>query len=185
MLGDPRDTAIRLRHIEDRQEIADKLHLYCRALDRVDENLLRSVFHPESQHSHGSFQGLSADFVGFAMQVITGLDRTHHMLGNVVIELEADRAFSEAYFIAYHRIGKDRPPFGPFITHRPGVDEDIIISGRYLDRWERRDGVWKIARRIGVHDWEQWRDADERDLPTLPSSGRGRRDHLDPVYLRT
>ena len=43
MLGDPRDTAIRLRHIEDRQEIADKLHLYCRALDRVDENLLRSA----------------------------------------------------------------------------------------------------------------------------------------------
>jgi hypothetical protein len=172
------------RRIEDRQQITDGLHLYCRALDRCDESLLRSLFHADSVHSHGAYQGSSSDFCRFAMELLHKLEKTQHLLGNIVIELAGETAYSESYFHAHHRIAKGTPGFGPFITHRADVDEDIIIAGRYLDRWQRREGVWKIARRIGVHDWEQWSVADERDLITLPPQGRSRRDLQDPVYLR-
>jgi hypothetical protein len=30
---------------------------------------------------------------------------------------------------------------------------DMTLGARYVDRYERRDGQWKIARRTVVHDW--------------------------------
>ena len=58
-----------------------------------------------------------------------------------------------------------------------------LFAGRYVDRFERRDGEWRIARRTVVHDWS-------RQLPTAPESlglplagfAQGRRDRTDPVY---
>ena len=29
------------------------------------------------------------------------------------------------------------------------------FGGRYIDRFERRDGEWKIADRVVVHEWDQ------------------------------
>jgi hypothetical protein len=30
---------------------------------------------------------------------------------------------------------------------------DLWVGGRYLDRMEKRDGVWKIVDRVGTTDW--------------------------------
>ena len=47
------------------------------------------------------------------------------------------------YFQAFHRVVED------------GAEKDLFIAGRYVDRYERRDGVWKIAHRAFVMDWNQ------------------------------
>ena len=59
-----------------------------------------------------------------------------------------------------------------------------FAAGRYLDRFARRDGVWKIAHRLAVYDWTM----------TVPASGgwdaepmlgllrRGERGTGDPSY---
>jgi hypothetical protein len=34
-------------------------------------------------------------------------------------------------------------------------ERDTCIGGRYLDRFERRDGEWRIAERVMLYDWFQ------------------------------
>ena len=31
----------------------------------------------------------------------------------------------------------------------------MSFGGRYVDRFERRDGTWKIAHRAVVHEWDK------------------------------
>ena len=63
-----------------------------------------------------------------------------------------------------------------------GSDHDSVAGLRYVDRFERRDGEWRIAKRQIVIDWQ-------RDDPVVGGSGArspetqyGRRDRDDPVY---
>jgi hypothetical protein len=171
-----------IAELKARADITEVCHRYCRALDRVDDPLLRSVFHPNSTHQHGPFRGSSSDFCGFAIELLRELVRTQHLLGNVSVELKGDVAYVESYFQAYHRIARGKEGAGVFVRHDKSVDEDIIIGGRYIDRFERRAGVWKIAHRTGLHEWEQWSKADERHFPLMGPDEIGRRDRSDPVY---
>ena len=167
-----------VRALTDRAEISELLMRYCRALDRLNEPLLRSCFHPDSVHNHG-YVGASSDFCDFALDTLRGCVVTHHHLGNISVTVDGDRADSECYFTAYHRIA-DVPP--EFFSDAAG--KDLIIGGRYIDRHERRDGVWKIVDRIGVHDWTRYEEPCDRGFLTGPIEGRGRRDASDPVWRR-
>lgn len=177
-----RRVAAAVDELLSRQQIADQCHRYCRALDRLDEDLLRSVFHPDSTHHHDVYRGPSSEFCGYAMVLLRSLERTQHHLGNVLVEFDGDVALSEAYFLAYHRIARGVAGTGLFARHDAAEDEDVIVGGRYIDRFERRDGVWRIAHRTGVHEWERWGVADERYFPLMNSDGRGLRGRDDPVY---
>jgi len=160
----------------DRDEIHEILCRYCRAIDRLDEALLNGCFHPDATHHHG-YQGPSSEFRKFALAILRPLTATHHQLGNISIEIAGDTAFTECYFTAYHRLA-------------PGVESifgmlpdggDVVIAGRYIDRFEKRDGEWRIAHRIGVHDWRQDSAPCDSGFFNTPD-GRGTRDKSDPVY---
>jgi hypothetical protein len=155
-----------------RQEITEVLYRYARGCDRADEEALRACFHPDSVHAHGGFHGLSADFIGFAMQIVRPLMSSTHMITNVIIELNGDRAVSECHFLAHHRRLKDPNP----------GEEDMFLKGRYLDRFERRDGIWKISSRTGLHDFERVLDPADRTLANAPTEQRGRKQPDDPIY---
>jgi hypothetical protein len=170
-------TDLLLDELKSRAEITEVLLRYVRAIDRCDEALLRTCFHPDSRHRHGSFDGLSADFCGFAMTLCQQVVSTHHQLGPPAIELAGEVAFVETYFTSHHRFGEIPPPGG-----RP--HEDRFMGGRYVDRFERRDGAWKIAERRGVNEWLRYEVASDRGFWDGPADQRGRRDRSDPVYRR-
>ncbi|MDO8860446.1 nuclear transport factor 2 family protein [Haliea sp. E1-2-M8] len=147
-----------------KQAITEVIVRYSRALDRLDETLLRSVFHPDSVHHH-FYQGPSSapdaprpadggprDFVEFALGVLSTHTRTHHQLGNTLIELtSADHAVAETYFTAYHRM---RPRGDPKAAPNAcDTEMDYFVGGRYLDHFACRDGEWRITRRTGMTDW--------------------------------
>ena len=161
-----------LQALLDRQAITEILYLYCRACDRADEVLLRSLFHADSKHRHGGFDGLSQDFAGFAMKIIARARVTKHVLTNVSIELDGDVAFTESHYSAYHRT----------VNRETGAEEDNFSGGRYLDRFERRDGRWKIAARIGLVDYEKFQAPGERGAAQLPPAARSRRLGEDALY---
>jgi hypothetical protein len=146
-----------------KQAITEVIYRYARAIDRMDEPLLRSVFHPGSRHSHfyegpSSDPGLPSskeapgDFVAFALGVLSAFTRTHHQLGNTLIQLESDNtANAETYFTAFHRM---RPRGDPLAGDNAyDTEMDYFVGGRYLDRFECRDGEWKIVQRTGMTDW--------------------------------
>ena len=96
----------------------------------------------------------------------------HHMIGNSLIEFDENEnmAFGEIYFNAYHKTIVD------------GINTDVIIAGRYLDRYERRNGVWKISYRSEVNDWSKTEPTND---PYFDDSEchRGKRQD-DAVYKR-
>lgn len=133
----------RLDAIESRQQITELLYTYARANDRADEALLKSCFWPESTHKHGKFEGRSLDFVGFAFKIIATLKYACHHISNVSVDVKGDQAFSECYYFAQHR--RDR---------KDGAgEEDVFFQGRYIDRLECRNGVWRIIQRRGLSDY--------------------------------
>lgn len=166
-----------IRAINDRWEISQVLARYCQGLDRLDRPLLESCFHPDSQHNHGMV-GPTREFFDYAFRVLSGCVATHHQIGNILIDLDGDTAKTSCYFTAFHRL-MDPPP-EPFDPAQAGMD--LIIGGRYIDRFERRDGVWRIARRTGIHDWQRYEAPADLGFFAGPADSRGRRDKTDPIY---
>ena len=159
-----------LRKLVDKDEIRDALYRYCRGIDRCDEEVVRSVYHPGATDDHGVFSGTAEDFAAWVIPVLhRDFANTMHTLGNILIALDGDAAHVESYFHAFHRV------------LRPAGDRDLIVGGRYVDRFERRSGVWKISARTVVFDWgrnepaaESWSSADRFK--------RGERSRADFVY---
>ena len=171
-----------VRILCDKQAITEVIYRYARALDRCDLELLQSCFHPDSMHDHGDFEGLSARFCPWAIELLLRLTATQHLIGNILIELHGDIAFSEAYWTAYHRIPANA--VGSGVVAGRGEETDLFIGGRYIDRFERRTGEWKIARRVGLHDWQRFEGASDGGFFETNRRKRGVRDRSDPAYLR-
>ncbi|MCL9981662.1 MAG: nuclear transport factor 2 family protein [Erythrobacter sp.] len=158
---------------DDRFAIIDLAALYMRGLDRLDEALVAAQFWPKAQCEYGIFSGSPVDFATFCMAALTGHDRNHHMLGQHLIDFtSADEAFGEVYYQAYHRI-----------TDEAGAKRDLMIAGRYVDRYERRGGVWKIAYRSELVDWLRDDPASDAMLEAAPFI-MGERKPADPLYHR-
>lgn len=172
-----------LRGLLDKQAIAEVIYRYARAIDRCDIELLRDCFHPDSTHDHGEFEGSSLAFCDWAMELLTHLTATQHHIGNILIELHGERAFSEAYWIAYHRIPAQAAASGLVVSG--GHETDLIIGGRYIDRFERRAGAWKIARRVGIHDFQRYQQANDGGFFDSDPRKRGMRSRADLAYLRS
>jgi hypothetical protein len=166
------NAAQRLDRLESHQQICDILYRYARGWDRLDEEALRSCFWPDSLHEHSSFKGKSQDFISKAFPYIGTIMETMHRISNMTIEIDGDRAISECYFAAHHR--------------RPNAaktdEEDYFLWGRYLDKFLRRDGVWKIIYRHGLNDTERVMPRADPALSKAPASQLSSRKPNDPLY---
>jgi len=183
------------RALLDKQACAEVMMTYCRAIDHRDETLLRSVFHPDSYHRHGfrgpssdatraSSPGKPGDFVAFALEVLATHVHTHHQLGNIFIELDDDgvTAFTEAYFTAYHRMRAKGDPLAG--ADAADTEMNVWVAGRYMDRMEKRGGVWRIAYRVGTTEWTRREPATPREGHTLADDQRSLQSRDDLVYRR-
>ena len=162
----------RVDAIESKQAISEILYLYARGWDRLDEEAVLGCFWPESSHAHGSFKGKSHDFITVAFPRIRKIIGTTHMVSNPIILLDGDRALSECYFQAHHRR----------LNTAATDEEDYYIQGRYIDRFERRGGLWKIIHRQGLSDVERVVPRADVALRNAPPEQRGRRKPDDALY---
>lgn len=158
-----RDPALQV--LLDKQEIYEVLMRYCRGVDRCDEQLLRSVYHPDAMDDHGLYKGTASGFVEWVIKTHRLMKRKFHSVANVLIEVDGDVAFSEAYWTAYIRSGPE------------GQETDLISTGRYIDCFERRNGAWKIAHRQLVFDFTHRQPAGA-DLTPERTPGRHAPDDL-------
>ena len=134
-----------------RTAISDVLALYCHAIDRRRWDLMDKCFHPDASFSFGPVEGTWREFVEIAKGMIDPLPLTHHQLGQSAIVFDGERASVETYLTATHRVPAGAASDGVFPGR--GVDYHAVIAGRYVDRFERRDSQWRIARRVGTIDW--------------------------------
>ena len=160
-----------LAELTARAQITEIIAYYCHALDRQHWSKLTNCFHNDATYRFGSIDGDWRNFVAAARAVLEPLRISHHQTGNMLIRIDGNRANAETYFTAYHRIPSDAPPDAPMPG--TGADYDVVIAGRYIDRFERRDGNWRIAHRTGVTDWRRDSPAADNGLFALPADWRG------------
>lgn len=127
--------------LADREAIRECLYRYSRGVDRLDADMLRSAYWPEAIDNHLEFRGNVEEFIAWSFPVMGAMDQTMHMIGNVLIAIDADKADVESYFYGYHRVTME------------GTKRDVIGAGRYLDKFERRDDEWRIIERLVMTDW--------------------------------
>jgi len=135
-----------LPHPVSLEEMVDTLALqklawtYCHAVDRRDYRLLRSLYHDDAIDDHGEmFCGTSDEYVAWIRSMLAQWQATSHTISNTLFLIDGDHAEGELVTAAYHRSADGT--------------REMIAHGRYLDRYERRQSIWKFQRRSLVLDW--------------------------------
>ena len=116
-------------------------------------------------------------YVEAAVPRIERLGPMQHLLGTSFIDFEGDIAYVETYIWTFLRVQAD------------GRDLDTFTGGRLIDRFERRDGAWKIAHRRTIFDWNRDTPSNEAWVggmftPGKPGMLQGRKGSVDPSYER-
>lgn len=166
----------RLQTLLDKADIRETIYHAVRAIDRLDETLLRSVFHADAtlDLGPGIFQGASSDYVPWVLAVMAQARSTHHLIGQVDIHLDGEVARVETYAQVHLR------------SDKPTGREDLFMGLRYLDRMERRPagrgGVYKISHRKQVVDWVRTEVVSDLFYHQNPDALWGAHTKADPSY---
>jgi SnoaL-like domain len=126
--------ASKLTELLDRQAIEDALLRYCRGVDRLDKALMLSAYHPDAVDDHGVVVLGAEAFCDWAIDYHRTMNLvTHHAITNLTIDVDGDIAHSECYYTYMGTVAGAHTQFS---------------FGRYVDRHEKRDGLWAIAARF-------------------------------------
>ena len=133
----------RLRVLEDKQAIHDVLMRYCRGVDRGVPDLILSAFHADAVDNHFGVALPFREAVWTIKHPLGGPMQSHNIC-NELVEICGDVANGETYFLMITRLEHDAKQI------------DWMLNGRYIDRFERREGEWRIAKRTVVYDTERF-----------------------------
>lgn len=146
----------RLTELEDREAIRQLIYWKARATDRADPAAERRALDVA-----GKYMGKTPD--ERANDLRENWAFSHHHIGNILIELDGDDARTETYATAFHRTRPNRDSneytIGRRCLDRLGLDDgaahDVIVGLRYIERFRKTDGRWKIVERRHVFDWSR------------------------------
>lgn len=165
------DLTTALRELLDKHEIHEMLMRYCRGVDRADRNLIASCFHPDAVDDHGYFRASGTEIPDVIVAKVKEFSTASmHFIGNELVDVQGDTAFSEAYFFACLVVPLEEQQ-----------EATRIRAGRYIDVLERRDGQWRITKRTVVDEWDRIDRVVER-TPGRELFHRGRRSLDDLIY---
>lgn len=137
------------RSMRDRLEIHEVVVRYCRGVDRREARLIEGAFWSDATIDTGILQTTGS---AIAEVAIAALEKhtsrpTMHFVGNELVTFAGESAFSETYILSFMMI-------------ESGDRTLIRVRGsRFLDTFERRQGSFRIAKRVVVDDWDQSSDA--------------------------
>lgn len=154
----------------DEHAIRGVLMRYCRAVDRCDTAAIAACFHKDAVDDHGNWIVDGARVAEHIVSLVKpGPGRAMHFLGNVLIEVEGDVAFAESYLLAFRTLSREDSSY----TRTRAL--------RFVDRFERRESVWRISERVAVDEWNRVDRITEEQNDTAKFRYSAK-DRTDPVY---
>ena len=162
-----------LQEVLDEHQLRTLVHSYCRAVDRGDLDAVRNLYHHDASDAHGAFSvGSVDDFIGELAAARPYLRSMQHHVTTTNFAISGDSAEGEIYGIAIHTLISG------------ARDVDVIVGGRYLDKYARRDGSWKFVERAIVTDWARVDDPSPVQFghPITRDTPRGSPDANDPSH---
>ena len=162
-----------VQYLKDRQEIQDCIHRHARGHDRFDVDLLTAAYHADGIDEHGASVNAGPVYADWANAVHAGGSQLClHNITTQTCDIDGDVAHAESYVL----VGLLNPD-GASVR---------FINGRYVDRLEKRDDVWRIALRRCTVDLLLSGDASILTKPQFRAGGyiKGTRDKSDVSYQR-
>lgn len=164
-----------LQTLLDKQALHELVMSYCRGIDRRDYQLAKSVYHEDAREERGAiFTGTGYGFVDFAAGDCVNYEITVHRIFNTLFRVNGDKAEGEIYCEAYHRTKGTNPM-------------EITAGGRYIDRYEKRNGQWGIIYRTATMDRCEMKPVDQeayRQFVAGSIAGKPGKDDLSYQVLK-
>jgi len=162
-----------VQYLMDRSAILDCISAHARGHDRHDAEMITNAYHPDGIDEHGKAVHSGTDYAAWINRVHAAGSQVHtHNITTHTCEITGDTAHCDSYVLVC-------------LLNHDGVTARLI-SGRYIDRLEKRDGKWKIAARRSTVELMFTADASILETDVFNDQGypRGTRDRLDPSYQR-
>jgi hypothetical protein len=135
--------------------------------------MIASTYHPDGVDVHGSTVNAGPDYAAWANAAHASTSANHlHNITTHRCEIDGDTAHAESYVMV--------------TLLDPESTTTTVMCGRYLDRLERRDGIWRIAVRHATVELAYTADARLLQSSFFTAQGyeRGSRDRRDLSYAR-
>lgn len=158
-------------YLMDRTAITDCIARHARGCDRHDVDLINAAYHPDGVDEHGKVINLGTEYANWANEVHAATSQVHtHNITTHTVDIDGDDAHAESYVIVLLLNGSTAQ----------------VISGRYIDRLERREGQWRIAVRRSTVEVMFLADASALQSSFFKDAGYqvGTRDRSDLSYQR-
>jgi hypothetical protein len=142
--------------IEDEQQIESLLFRWGHARDSDDWGALAGCFHDDATIHISWISGPAKEFVARSRAMAEARKPGHHikhLIAGPWIRINGNRAFSRCHVNLYIRAIFD------------GHEFDLRSWSRFIDLLEKRDGVWRIAKRTAVYEKDRMDAVDPRGVP--------------------
>ena len=122
--------------LQDERAIERELIRFARAMDYRDWEQLSQILTEDAvgELGTGRLEG-SAAIIALIRGFLDNCGVTQHLLGNVEVDVDGDHATSRAYVQDLH-------------LSRSNPELTFHTLGDYHDKWERRDGRWRLVERV-------------------------------------
>jgi len=134
----------KVRSIEDllaEQAVRKAVTCYSRGADRCDPGMMKSAFHQDAEVRYGSFDGHHEEFCEDIVAGNMTMNYTTHTVVNEYYDIDSTSGtgVGEVYVLAFFSVGED----------------EFLVAGRYIDKYECRMDDWRIILRQYVIDWSR------------------------------
>jgi SnoaL-like domain len=162
-----------VQYLKDRLAILDCVAAQARGHDRHDAELMTGAYHEDGWDEQGTAVNPGPQYGEWANAThAAGSPVNMHHVTTHLCQIDGDVAHAESYVM------------GAMLNH-DGVTARLLC-GRYLDRLEKRDGVWRIGVRRSTVEVACTADASilEADVFRDRHFPKGSRDTRDLSYAR-
>ena len=171
-----------LAPVADYLAIFDNEHKYTRGLDRHDEALINDVFWPDARVSYGALVSMD-EMAAWANAGHEDSAAHQHFVTGLTLDIDGDTAHEEGYIYYSSDMPRDTS-FDSIGRPTPGraVAGSLTTfgTGRYVNRYERRDGEWRMI----VHEYVHDISVPLETVDLCATACLGRWDPSDISYLR-
>ncbi len=164
----------KIKSVEDllaEQAVRKAVTCYSRGADRCDIDILKSAFHHDAEVKYGSYDGPYEVFCNNVVTGHTAMNYTTHTVVNEYFDINAasGKGVGEIYVLAFLSLSQagDVMEVDDYKDTKSDGGHEYLVAGRYVDKYECRDGDWRISLRQYIIDWSRTSDYTGHDPNNL------------------
>jgi ketosteroid isomerase-like protein len=132
-----------LQLLLDEHAVRQVMLRYARGVDDRDFDQVTACFAPDAYVAGTGHSGVRDQYLQGVFAGVARYGVTMHTIGNQVIEIDGDAAYTETDLVARHYADAE------------GRDESLVMGVRYHDRLRRDGDRWVITRRDVRRLWSR------------------------------